>query len=141
MICGGDKNESLFAGSIRGGRTDAELYHRIVYYIRKEDLVLTEHVGELNVQERISDKEIFARDTAWLREADIIISECSSPSHGVGYELAYAERFNKPVHIFYNKGNNLSAMLTGNPNFIIHPYSKEAEIYHVLDEILGRTGQ
>ena len=31
-----------FAGSIRGGRVDAELYHRMVTYIQKTDTVLTE---------------------------------------------------------------------------------------------------
>ena len=28
-------------------------------------------------------------------------------------------------------------MLTGNPNFKIHPYEREEEIYAVLEEILG----
>lgn len=34
-----------FAGSIRGGRIDAELYARIIRYIQKTDIVLTEHIG------------------------------------------------------------------------------------------------
>ena len=34
-----------FAGSIRGGRADAELYQRIIEYIKQTDVVLTEHVG------------------------------------------------------------------------------------------------
>ena len=34
-----------FAGSIRGGRADAELYKRIIKYIQREHVVLTEHVG------------------------------------------------------------------------------------------------
>ncbi len=37
----------------------------------------------------------------------------------------------------YNKTKTqLSAMLTGNPYFKIHPYEKEEEIYGVIDEIL-----
>ena len=28
---------------------------------------------------------------AWLRESDVIVAECTCPSLGVGYELAYAE--------------------------------------------------
>ncbi len=31
-----------FAGSIRGGRVDANLYQRIIAYINKTDVVLTE---------------------------------------------------------------------------------------------------
>ena len=43
-----------FAGSIRGGRTDALLYKRMIEYIQKTDIVLTEHIGspELNVLEK-----------------------------------------------------------------------------------------
>ena len=51
--------------------------------------------------------------------------------------MAYAERFGKPVHIFYDKSRTrLSAMLTGNEYFHIHPYSSENEIYPELDKIL-----
>lgn len=127
-----------FAGSIRGGRTDVELYHRIISYIQKTDVVITEHVGDYNWQEKISDKEIFARDTAWLRGSDIVIAECTCPSLGVGYELAYAERYNKPVHVFFRKGKSISAMLTGNSHFAIHPYTDETEIYSVLDKVLNK---
>ena len=34
-----------FAGSIRGGREDAQLYHDLIEEIKKTDIVLTEHVG------------------------------------------------------------------------------------------------
>lgn len=129
-----------FAGSIRGGRIDADLYRRIIGYIQQTDIVLTEHIGhpELNVMEQGKrDSEIYSQDTAWLRESDMLIGECSCPSLGVGYELAYAEKYGKPCHILYDRTKTqLSAMLTGNPYFNIHPYSDESEIYRVLDEIL-----
>ena len=84
-----------------------------------------------------TDTAIYNQDTAWLRESDIVIAECSNPSLGVGYELAYAEKHGKPVHIFYNRYRGaLSAMLTGDSYFQIHPYGKEDEIYPVLDEVL-----
>ena len=90
-----------FAGSIRGGRGDAALYARMIDYMKeKGHKVLTEHVGrpELNLLERGRDRdgEIYAQDTAWLLESELLIAECSNPSLGVGYELAYAERFGKP---------------------------------------------
>ena len=34
-----------FAGSIRGGRIDAELYERLIKYMQKDNIVLTEHIG------------------------------------------------------------------------------------------------
>ena len=134
------KKKIYFAGSIRGGRVDADLYNRIISYIQRTDIVLTEHVGGSNLcleeQGFARDSKIYNQDTAWLRESDILIGECTCPSLGVGYELAYAERLGIPCHIFYNKTKtHLSAMLTGNPYFKIHPYKKEEEIYKVIDEI------
>ena len=131
-----------FAGSIRGGRVDAGLYRRMIAYIQRTDTVLTEHVGkpELNLLEqgRDRDAEIYLQDTAWLRESDLLIGECSCPSLGVGYELAYAERWGKPCYIFYDRTKTqLSAMLTGDPYFRIIPYENEEEIWQALDEILA----
>ena len=130
-----------FAGSIRGGRTDAELYKRIIKYIQQEHIVLTEHVGDLSLSktEGLKDRDvaIYEQDTAWLRESDLVIAACTTPSLGVGYELAYAEAHGIPVHIFYNKSRaNLSAMLTGDKYFQIHPYHNEEDIYPLLDSIL-----
>ena len=129
-----------FAGSIRGGRVDADLYRRIIEYMQKTCVVLTEHIGSphLNLMEQGKrDQDIYDQDTAWLRESDILIGECTCPSLGVGYELAYAESKGKPCHIFYDKTKTqLSAMLTGNTYFHIHPYESESEIYPILDEIL-----
>ena len=130
-----------FAGSIRGGRTDAELYRRMIAYLQLEHKVLTEHVGDLSLSktEGLKDRDvaIYEQDTAWLREADVVIAECTTSSLGVGYELAYAEKLGKPVHIFYNKGRTrLSALLSGNKSFNIHPYSDETEIYPTIKSIL-----
>lgn len=130
-----------FAGSIRGGRNDAALYQTFIREINKTDQVLTEHVGDLSrsVREgtRNQDREIYEQDTAWLRACDVVIAECTHPSLGVGYELAYAERYDKPVHILYRpQETSLSAMLKGNPRFVLHPYRKEAEGLEILHEIL-----
>ena len=131
-----------FAGSIRGGRIDAALYQRLIAYMQRTDIVLTEHIGrpDLNLMEQGKrDVEIYDQDTAWLRESDILIGECTCPSLGVGYELAYAEKIGKPCHIFYDRTKTqLSAMLTGDPYFNIHPYEKEEDIYPILDRILRR---
>lgn len=129
-----------FAGSIRGGRGLVELYQRMISYIKREHTVLTEHVGDLSLQKSNVDTEIYANDMAWLKESDLVIAECSTPSLGVGYELAYAERIGKPAHVFYRKDVGLSAMLTGDPYFQLHPYEEESEIYPILDSILHSRG-
>ena len=40
-----------FAGSIRGGREDAELYQKIIGNLKQYGEVLTEHVGDDNLME------------------------------------------------------------------------------------------
>jgi len=129
-----------FAGSIRGGRVDAALYGRLIAYLQRTATVLTEHVGksDLNLMEQGRERDgwIYRRDIDWLRQSDMVIAECTCPSLGVGYELAYAEKLGIPCHIFYDKGKTqLSAMLTGNPYFHIHPYTTEEEIYACLEEL------
>lgn len=130
-----------FAGSIRGGRADAELYGRVIRHIQKENIVLTEHIGDLSLSKledvENSDVAIYEQDTSWLREADLVIAECTTPSLGVGYELAYAESHNIPVHIFYDKSRTrLSAMLAGDKYFHIHPYASEEELLQMVDKVL-----
>ena len=133
-----------FAGSITGGRADAEWYHSIVQYIKQTDIVLTEHVGNPSLssagQSEYLPAEIYRQDTEWLRESDLLIAECSCPSLGVGYELAYAERFGIPCHIFYRKARgHLSAMLSGDPYFHVYAYETEEELFAQLDAILGKS--
>ena len=129
-----------FAGSIRSGRVDANLYQRIIAYINKTDVVLTEHIGmadiSLKAQGKTSDYEIYKQDTDWLKNSDLVIAEGTCPSVGVGYELAFTEVLHIPVYIFYEKKSNLSAMLNGNSYFNIIPYEKEEEIYTELNKIL-----
>ena len=139
-----------FAGSIRGGRADEQLYRSIISHIQLTDTVLTEHVGNLALSKLeepfINDKhhndaktdaQIYRQDTQWLKECDIVIAECSTPSLGVGYELAFAEHLGKPCHLLYNKvKGSLSAMLAGNKYFHLHPYEQEADVYSIIDNIL-----
>ena len=121
-----------FAGSIRGGRDDAALYQRIIRHIAETDKILTEHIGSTDIEadeKDMTDSDIYRQDTAWLRECDMVIAECTNASLGVGYEMAFAESLSKPVHIFYDsRRTRLSAMLAGDPYFHIHPYSDEAEL-------------
>ena len=130
-----------FAGSIRGGRDDAALYKEIIAHIKETDIVLTEHIGDLSLSlfENGRDKDalIYEQDTNWLRECDAVIAECTSPSLGVGYELAYAEKYDKPCFLFYRRSRcQLSAMLTGNPYYKIYAYETKEEIFELIDDIL-----
>ncbi|MBQ6574913.1 MAG: nucleoside 2-deoxyribosyltransferase [Lachnospiraceae bacterium] len=132
-----------FAGSIRAGREDADLYKLIIDHIQKTDPVLTEHVGDLSLsqfeQEADRDRLLYEQDTAWLRECDLLIGECTRPSLGVGYELAYAEKYGKPCYVFYRKKEcELSAMIKGDPYYKVFPYEDTDEMLRIIDDILER---
>jgi nucleoside 2-deoxyribosyltransferase len=130
-----------FAGSIRGGQNDTALYHDIIAHIDLTDHVLTEHVGDITrsllEKGRNKDQLIYEQDTAWLRECDVVIAECTHPSLGVGYEMAYAEKYKKPVYIFYRHSETeLSAMLTGDSYYHIQSYETKEELFPMIDAIL-----
>ena len=129
-----------FCGSIRGGRQDAALYHDMIAFLKQYGVVLTEHVGDLKLTEQGNDgtaEGIWLRDTAWLKASDVVIAECSTPSLGVGYELAFAEAIGKPVHVFYGKDDGrLSAMLAGDPHFGIHCYQTRDELFALLKRVM-----
>lgn len=132
-----------FAGSIRGGRDLADLYSRIISYLQQRGDVLTEHIGNPNIataeQGRQKDSLIYEQDTAWLSQSDVLIAECTCPSLGVGYELAYAERLGKPCHVLYNPARTqLSAMITGNKYYHIYTYKTEEDIYTIIDGIFRK---
>lgn len=132
-----------FAGSIRGGREDAQLYKDAIEHIQQTDTVLTEHVGDLSrsihEQERDRDNLIYTQDTNWLKECDLVIAECTRPSLGVGYELAYAENLNKPVYVFYRPEMcQLSAMIKGDQYFHISTYSTKEELFQKINNILQK---
>lgn len=129
-----------FCGSIRGGRELAERYGRMVAALKEYGEVLTEHVGSPTLTHFGGDgtnEFIYRRDTAKLRECDILLAECTVPSLGVGYEIAYGEALGKPVHIFYGGEDprRLSAMLAGNAALHIHYYRTDAELLQQISDV------
>jgi len=129
-----------FSGSIRGGRNDAALYRRLISLMKETDTVLTEHIGDVgystDVRSIDGEQGIYLQDTGWLQECDLVIAECSTPSLGVGYELAYAENLRKPVYVFCRKEVHLSAMILGDPYFQVFFYETEEELMEKVKEIL-----
>jgi hypothetical protein len=132
-----------FAGSIRGGRQDAALYAQIIDLLREHADVLTEHVGETDLDHAegdLSDGAIYSRDMAWLEEADALVAEVTVPSHGVGYEIARAEALAKPTLCIYRHqaGHRVSALIAGNPNLRCQPYRQLQELNAILASFLQR---
>lgn len=135
------KRKIYFCGSIRGGREDAALYGKVIRMMQETDVVLTEHIGNVAYsavpRSPENDREIYAQDTGWLRESDLVIAECSTPSLGVGYELAFAEQLKKPVYVFCRRSVHLSAMISGDLFFTVYRYETEAELLAQIRRLLG----
>ncbi len=130
-----------FAGAIRGGRNDAELYLAIIQFLTTYGTVLTEHVGDealLLEEQFLSEEAIFKRDMEWLAEADLVIAEVSTPSLGVGYELAVAEQMNIPCFCLFRKEEDkkLSAMIGGNSFFQVIHYHDFPEAKKIIPHLM-----
>lgn len=110
-----------FSASISGGRDDAQRYAALITALKRHGSVLTEHIGSPDLSDGgeagPGDIEIYVRDLAWLREADVVIAEVTTPSLGVGYEVGRAAVMGKPVVGLFRpeSGRRLSAMIRGNP--------------------------
>ncbi len=129
-----------FAGSIRGGRDDHELYARIIGYLQNFGEVLTEHVGLQNITDMgetgMSEQEIYNRDIAWLKSADVVVAEVTTPSLGVGFEIARAVGLNKEVLCLFRVRDErrVSAMISGCPDVKVTEYKTFTELTGILDQ-------
>ena len=131
-----------FSCSITGGRQDQRIYALIVdHLLQQGHTIPTAELANPNiliVESQICAEEVFQRDIDWLDECDVVIAEVSTPSHGVGYEIAYALSKQKPVLCIYAENKRVSKMLLGNhqPGFQIHPYANPQECEQILDHFL-----
>lgn len=131
-----------FAGSIRGGRHDAAIYAQLIERLRKFGRVFTEHVGSPTLTtngEPASPRDIHDRDLDWLRSSDVIVAEVTTPSLGVGYEIARATEWQKPVLCLFRTGTaqTLSAMISGCPGVVVNEYAKVDETDAILEKFFS----
>ncbi len=139
-----------FSCSITGGRSEEKTYQAIVKeLLDRGHEVPTAHLSSPEVMEleKIVDPvEIFDRDMNWLRECDAVVAEVSSPSHGVGYEVAYALSLRKPVICCYQRGKKVSKIITGNTSagLKVAEYDDDDEavrmVREFIDSLDGSTG-
>ena len=133
-----------FAGSIRGGRDDADLYSKIIEHLKQYGEVLTEHIGEKNLEvsgEDISDDAfIHNRDLKWILQSNILVVEVTTPSLGVGYEIGRAIENNIKVLCLHRSqdGKRLSAMIAGSPDIVIEEYKTLNEAKKIIDNHLKK---
>jgi len=129
-----------FAGSIRAGREDVNIYSEIISDLRKYGEVLTEHVADTGLadkgEQNLSDKFIHDRDMDWLNQSDVLVAETTVPSLGVGYEIRYAVEKKKWVLCLYRpqKERSLSAMISGCSEITIGKYNRMEEVFEIIND-------
>lgn len=117
-----------FACSITGGREFEPVFQTLVRALLEDGHEIpTAYLAEPSVNELehvASPEEVYSRDVAWIRSAQVLVAEVSTPSHGVGYEIGYALNLGKPVLACHLRGRNVSKMISGNPdrNLVVRQY-------------------
>ena len=128
-----------FSGSITGGRDDVALYRQLIDALEMDGhrvlagAAAAEDVGAGG--ETLARPEIFARDIRWLDECDLVVAEVSMPSHGVGYEIAYARWARRiPVIALFRpaRTKRCSAMISGDPGIHLLEYDEVANVVESL---------
>jgi len=131
-----------FACSITGGRDFERVYQDLTLaLLANGHIIPTAHLAESNVttvESQVNPREVYDRDTAWIRACDVLIAEVSVPSHGVGYEIGFALGEGKPALCLYQEGRKVSKMITGNPhpNLRIKSYGNIEEAISLACEFL-----
>jgi hypothetical protein len=132
-----------FSCSITGGRKDEEVYQALVnYLLQNQHEVPTAHLSSSNVlalEAAAFPQEVYLRDVAWVRGCEAVIAEVSTPSHGVGYEIALALSLGKPVLCCYRAGNRVSKMITGNtsPGLKVCEYTTISQAVEIVRGFLA----
>ena len=136
-----------FSCSITGGRSDQAIYQHIVAHLAAQGHdVPTAHLSRADILEEeqvIDPQEVYNRDVKWVQDCSALVAEVSTPSHGVGYEIALALFLDKPVFCCFREGVKVSKMLTGNthPRLKVFSYSSEASLLKALDHFLEQISQ
>lgn len=124
------------AFSIRGGKRDENLIKEVYEFLTKKGHIVT---TEFNIIPKYSkkiytDRDIFERDITALESSNVLLADVSSPSLGVGYEIAYAICKNIKVLAFVKEGINLSAMINGNPKVNLIKFKDLSDLKNKLEE-------
>jgi hypothetical protein len=133
-----------FSCSLTGGRKDEFIYAAIVdHLLRLGHEVPTSHLARpevMDLEQVVEPADVYRRDIAWIRSCDALIAEVSTPSHGVGYEIAVALSLAKPVLCCHRRGARVSKMITGNgsPGLTVCAYKDVVGALAAIDDFVAR---
>jgi len=133
-----------FSGSVGGGRGDAGIYKVIIDFLKAEFEILTEEVGDVTItvedEIKVDASKLYIETIEKLKRCDFVVVEASMPSLGVGYEIAMARVFGKPVICLYRlqERKTLSAVFRGDDNISVNYYSTQDELTVVLGDLIKK---
>lgn len=131
-----------FSCSITGGRNDQAVYAAIVDALQANGHVVPTAILSspdiLSLEAVVSPQDVYQRDVKWVTDCDALVAEVSTPSHGVGYEIALALTMGKPVLCLYRHGRKVSKMITGNNHGQLRQavYTTDAEAVTIVCDFL-----
>ena len=131
-----------FSGAISGGRDNLPVYQHIVErLLQAGHEIPSAHVADpavLRQEASVFPRQVYLRDIGWIKECDAMVAEVSTPSLGVGYEVAYALNIGRPVQCLYKSGLSVSKMITGNPapGLVVATYADLDELDVHLDSFI-----
>jgi 2'-deoxynucleoside 5'-phosphate N-hydrolase len=131
-----------FACSVTGGREYEGVYQALTQALTADGHVIpTAHLADAGVVEletRVPAEDVYARDVAWITEANALIAEVSVPSHGVGYEIGFALQSAKHVLCLAQNSRKVSKMITGNPdpNLVFQTYTDSEDAIRLAREFI-----
>jgi len=132
----------VFLAAVNAPTTNKEYYAAINNHLTKQKhkvyhlLMLTENI--LNTWTLEKKEGIFYNFYKMIRESDIVIAECSSPSTNLGFEISHAIQHGKTVIIL--QATDLEDTITykflyTDKNAYIYKYQKET-LLQILDEAI-----
>ena len=104
--------------------------------------VPTRHVADplgRDVEGELPDAEVARRDLAWVAGCEALVAEVSTPSHGVGVEVAAALSDGKPVLLTYRRGATVSRLLLGLPGVEAFAYADVGDVEQAVRRFLARV--
>ena len=136
-----------FACSITGGREFEGVYQELTAALASDGHeVPTAHLAEssvMSLEAVVEPRQVYERDVAWIQAARALVAEVSVPSHGVGYEIAFALHSGKPVLCLFQEGRRLSKMISGNPHprLRVRAYRDGSEAVRFMRAFLAELGE
>lgn len=129
------------SGSIYGGTQKIDTYKVMIEELEKYGVVVDKQIADPNTianEEFQTDEEIFQDLEEKLINSDIVFSEVSVPSLGVGYELGFADKLGKKIIAIYDENytKKVSTMIRGNKRIKLIPYTDINEIFNQLEDLL-----